>query len=358
MTYDEALREIGVAPGSSQEEIRRAYLRLIKVRKPETDPEGFLRLREAFELLRGLPEAPPEIRFHPRPAGKRPVRQQAETEEVAAEPADVVRLILQLQAEGQAAEAERIQERLQRRLRSSSRELSLLDDQTAALWQIAQEISGLSVDFTMPTRVAISAAVLRGAPGLAVPRLLAQVGEDGEAGWRMAAEIEDLPGLGSIYHDTLVEALGSRWRRSLAKKPSWSPWRVFGVLIGLWFLAQASTSLFSPSAPVRSLPYPFSSRPPIGSTTPPEPAEPAREEMQLACPPGRLDSAPQKIFCQAVQTAFIHLSERRCRDVLEARAQLLAGLQGMRGSPPEQPARDLFESLRVEYVTICQDHSF
>ena len=142
---------------------------------------------------------------------------------------------------------------------------------------------------------------------------------------------------------------------------------MFGVLIGLWFLAQASTSLFRPSAPVRSLPYPFSYRPPIGSATPPEPteqarapepAEPAREEMLLACPPGRLDSAPQKIFCQAAQTAVINLSQRRCRDVLEARAQLLAGLQGMRGSAPEQPARDLFEALRVEYVTICQDYSF
>jgi curved DNA-binding protein CbpA len=150
MTVDEALREIGVAPGSNQEEIRRAYLRLVKVRKPETDPEGFRRLREAFELLRDLPEAPPEIRFHPQPAEKRPVRQQAEPEEVAAEPADVVRLILQLQAEGQAAGAERIQERFQRRLQSSSRELSLLDDQTAALWQIAQEISGLSADFRCP----------------------------------------------------------------------------------------------------------------------------------------------------------------------------------------------------------------
>lgn len=224
MTYDEALREIGVAPGSSQEEIRRAYLRLVKTRKPETDPEGFRLLREAFELLRHLPEASPEIRLHPRSAEKRPARQQAEPEEeVAAEPADVVCLILQLRSEGQADEAERIQERFQRRLQSSSRELSLLDDQTAALWQIVQEISGLSADFSMSTRVAISAAVLRGAPGLAVPRLLSGV-EDGDAGWRMAAEIKDLPGLGSLYHDTLVEALESQsWRRrSLAKKPSWA----------------------------------------------------------------------------------------------------------------------------------------
>ena len=369
MTFDEAFQEIGVVPGSSQEEIRRAYLRLVKARKPEVDPEGFRRLREAYELLRQLPEASPEIRLNPRSVEKRPVRQQAETEEVAAEPADVVRLILQLQAEWQAAEAERIQERFQQRLRSSSRELSLLDDQTAALWQIVQEISGLSADFSMSTRVAISSAVLRGAPGLAIPRLLSQVGEDGDAGWRMAAEIKDLPGLGSLYHDALIEALRNRsWRRrSLVEKPSWSPWKVGGALVGVWLLAQMSTSLFSPSAPVRSLPYPFSYRPPIGSATPPEPAEQAEpaepvelaeEERRTVCPPGKLDSAGHAVFCQAVQSAFLNLSQRRCHEVREAREELLKALQMMRGSPPEQPARDLFDSLRVEYVTICQDYSF
>lgn len=142
MTYDEAFQEIGVAPGSSQEEIRRAYLRLIKIRKPESDPEGFRLVREAFELLRSLPEALPEVRLSSRPAEKqRPIRPEVEPEEMAAaKPADIVRLILQLQAEGQAAEAERIQKRFEQRLRSSSRELSFFDDQTAALWQIAREI--------------------------------------------------------------------------------------------------------------------------------------------------------------------------------------------------------------------------
>jgi hypothetical protein len=51
MTLEEALTELGVDAAMSAEEVRRAYLRLVKTRKPETDPEGFLRLREAYELI-------------------------------------------------------------------------------------------------------------------------------------------------------------------------------------------------------------------------------------------------------------------------------------------------------------------
>jgi hypothetical protein len=51
VTLDEALRELGIDAAATPEEARRAYLRGIKIRKPETDPEGFRRLREAYELL-------------------------------------------------------------------------------------------------------------------------------------------------------------------------------------------------------------------------------------------------------------------------------------------------------------------
>jgi hypothetical protein len=51
MTRAEALRELGLETGATPDEIRRAYLRGVKARKPEVDPEGFRRLREAYELL-------------------------------------------------------------------------------------------------------------------------------------------------------------------------------------------------------------------------------------------------------------------------------------------------------------------
>jgi hypothetical protein len=56
VTLSEALGELGVEAGAEAETIRRAYLRLIKTRKPETDPAGFQRARQAYELARAAAE--------------------------------------------------------------------------------------------------------------------------------------------------------------------------------------------------------------------------------------------------------------------------------------------------------------
>jgi hypothetical protein len=57
VTLDEALSELGLDRDAGADQARRAYLRLLKVRKPETDPQGFMRLREAYELAKGRLEA-------------------------------------------------------------------------------------------------------------------------------------------------------------------------------------------------------------------------------------------------------------------------------------------------------------
>lgn len=46
-----ALKELGLGIPTSLDDIRAAYLRLLKVRKPDSDPEGFMRLRAAYERL-------------------------------------------------------------------------------------------------------------------------------------------------------------------------------------------------------------------------------------------------------------------------------------------------------------------
>src|SRR5438067_1306683 len=48
-----AATELGVTLDLPPEEIRRAYLRKVKQHKPELDPAGFKRVREAFEQLIG-----------------------------------------------------------------------------------------------------------------------------------------------------------------------------------------------------------------------------------------------------------------------------------------------------------------
>src|SRR5262245_7216010 len=55
MTHDEAFKEIGVPPGSSLEEIRRAYLRKTRTWNPAADPDGLRRLREAHDFLQTAP---------------------------------------------------------------------------------------------------------------------------------------------------------------------------------------------------------------------------------------------------------------------------------------------------------------
>jgi len=52
MTLEEAFQELAVDRSASADAVRRAYLRLLKAHKPESDPQGFRRLREAFELAR------------------------------------------------------------------------------------------------------------------------------------------------------------------------------------------------------------------------------------------------------------------------------------------------------------------
>jgi hypothetical protein len=52
VTLDEAFAELGIDRDATADQARRAYLKLLKVRKPETDPQGFMRLREAYELAK------------------------------------------------------------------------------------------------------------------------------------------------------------------------------------------------------------------------------------------------------------------------------------------------------------------
>jgi hypothetical protein len=51
VTFEEGLQVLGVGEDSSADTVRRAYLRLVKQHKPDRDPDGFKRIREAFELV-------------------------------------------------------------------------------------------------------------------------------------------------------------------------------------------------------------------------------------------------------------------------------------------------------------------
>ncbi|WP_338867332.1 hypothetical protein [Myxococcus stipitatus] len=68
MTLEEAWGELGVDAGTAPDLARRAYLRLLKTRKPEVDPQGFARLREAYELVKAALEGTDAPRTRSEPA--------------------------------------------------------------------------------------------------------------------------------------------------------------------------------------------------------------------------------------------------------------------------------------------------
>ena len=52
MTFDEALARLGLSRQSSQQEAKRAYLKLLKQTRPEENRDAFIALRDAYELVR------------------------------------------------------------------------------------------------------------------------------------------------------------------------------------------------------------------------------------------------------------------------------------------------------------------
>lgn len=61
-TYYEIL---GLAPGASQADIKKAYFRLIRQHSPESDPEQFQKIREAYEQLKNMQDEPEGPSFPP-----------------------------------------------------------------------------------------------------------------------------------------------------------------------------------------------------------------------------------------------------------------------------------------------------
>jgi hypothetical protein len=85
MTLDEARTLLGVDPTATPEAVKRAYLRLLRTYNPEVDPEGFKRLREAYELVQGHREPVAGYGGWPRPASDAPVPSSFSPEPQSAE---------------------------------------------------------------------------------------------------------------------------------------------------------------------------------------------------------------------------------------------------------------------------------
>jgi hypothetical protein len=74
VTLAEAIELLGLDPSASEDAIKRAYLRLLKKYHPERDKAGFLRLREAFELVTRQARSPEAAL--PEPERLQPAKQE------------------------------------------------------------------------------------------------------------------------------------------------------------------------------------------------------------------------------------------------------------------------------------------
>ncbi|RKH51675.1 hypothetical protein D7X96_10480 [Corallococcus interemptor] len=100
MDFQEALRELDVEADPGGDVIRRAYLRKLKTRKPETDPEGFARLREAYEtvLARREGREAPRTQAAPLEEAAKPAPESGPTSPVVATPASLERFRAEFRA--------------------------------------------------------------------------------------------------------------------------------------------------------------------------------------------------------------------------------------------------------------------
>jgi hypothetical protein len=285
MTVDEALQEIEAAPGASPDEIRRAYLRKLKTRHPATDPEGFRRLREAFELLQ--------------PLG--------------------------LSAEG------------------------ILDSRSAALWQIAQEISWLPSGFPQAVRAAIAQAVHDDTLETALPILQSTVKEDPDAGWRMASDLKELPALRSLYHGAVLAALPARTGHEPVISQSRRP-----VTRDPREIRRAMVILFAAAAVLGVLYFLFAP-PPLAV-----PLSPALEDtVQAICRHGaEVPTTAEAELCRAARSLAVRLEQRRCsRTVSDA---MLEAHQKVRAQPARTAGASAREvdaavlDLFFEYSKLCR----
>jgi hypothetical protein len=280
MTYAEALAELGIDADATSEEARRAYLRLLKARKPEEDRAGFMRLREAYEIVKQGNDGPAEQLLQPpQPVGETAelendeeapslgrlfARAQARDRGGAAE--ELVRLydaaaagkaplpsvhlavdvLLHLHAEGKLREARALSRRL-----SAAEDVRALRGHVGTLWAIAKDLGSLPERFPQEAR----AAMARGALDVNVERAHADLdafargAPDGGTNAALALR---------AYAPTLTQLYAGALEKARPPAPSPKADRRFGAMGGVlvFFVVVMRAAMCDDAPPTNGPPSP------------------------------------------------------------------------------------------------------
>lgn len=413
MTFEEALQELEIGWESDPQEIRRSYLRKLKTRKPEVDPEGFRRLREAYDLLTehaeiidrvvsappaelvvlSSPVAPAEVVPAGFPVAEEAVARFEGVEEEDAEPlvrdaedrlfhgepdralkllfqamdaADteedldtppaerILRILLRFQAQGYLAEADRLQARFLERLRKVPRETDLLDEDDAALWQIAREIAQLTPEFPARMRETIADSIAYGRPGAADQVLERLIAADPEGAREAESQLASLPVLGRLYGNLFTDPSTADPAPERVRKPQQRPSSPLSTLItwafrislcsySLLFLAR----LFGGPAPPPTEPSvltPMTLPPPVSYIS-------AEEALQGVCG-GDGPVFPEMIeICGAAREVVSGLRLPDCPSARRALKRLDLAI----AKAPGPLMNALVDALHTDGARICDD---
>jgi hypothetical protein len=314
VTVDDALAELGVTRTTPPDEARRAYLRELKKRKPEVDPAGFQRLREAYEVVRAVlavrdaaPEpaateahepidaaviaasaaSPPAETPAPDPDAARlaEVERLVETKHrkaavkllaehylsAVARPAAAVPypgitidLLLLAQEKGWTSAAASLEAAFASWLQSVGQEVRVLGS-AAPKWAIARELGAWPDGVPAEVRTALAQAGQTGA----IDRALVTLREIGQTNPRLAKQTATLlRRTGRPLSTKLATALAPRWWQSDGR-PSWRS-RLAIACFALSILGRAATA-FTDHTPVTS-DHPYSR---------PLPPRPTRAELAM-----------------------------------------------------------------------------
>jgi DnaJ-domain-containing protein 1 len=293
VTHAEALAVLGLALPTDADTARRTYARLLKKHKPEVDPEGFMRLREAYERVRDalaasapLPPAPgpasaplpapdPTPAFSPEPprappapapiipAAPRPpfdAEDEADVEALVelgglAEAAELVgaalflaqrrgvfdglpvdltlALILRLHARGLPAAGWRLEQSLTAWLDAGEAGARLIRDGRALRLELARELGALPFDLPRQVRSALASAALAGDLARADEPLLRAYQRSAKQARRLADLLDrSAPLYAEALSSTLRRPRPARWNVGCLLAPPIAV--VISAVIVLW----------------------------------------------------------------------------------------------------------------------------